>query len=95
MVKTRMVRLTCWQRSRLQRTFSALLDALLIQASFRRGDLEGVALLVEKLSHGDYQQQTLLGVGLGEAERLAGDQQWRYISNIIGGRQRGPEASNA
>ena len=36
--------------------------------------LEGVALLVEDLGHGCDQQQPLLGVGLGEANGLAGGQ---------------------
>ena len=36
--------------------------------------LEGVALLVEDLGHGCNQQQPLLGVGLGEANGLAGGQ---------------------
>ena len=36
--------------------------------------LEGVALLVEDLSHGGDQQQPLLGVGLGETDGLAGGQ---------------------
>ena len=36
--------------------------------------LEGVALLVEDLGHGRDQQQPLLGVGVGEADGLAGGQ---------------------
>ena len=36
--------------------------------------LEGVALLVEDLGHGGDQQQSLLGVGLGEVDGLAGGQ---------------------
>ena len=36
--------------------------------------LEGVALLVEDLGHGGDQQQSLLGVGLGEFDGLAGGQ---------------------
>ena len=36
--------------------------------------LEGVALLVEDLGHGRDQQQPLLGVGLGQANGLAGGQ---------------------
>ena len=36
--------------------------------------LESVALLVEDLGHGGDQQQPLLGVGLGEADGLAGGQ---------------------